>query len=407
LRNPLEAEMKNHMRTLQAWTILLYLAGGFAGAYALEPTPTHETREAQRLQLVQDSDEIKLLIDVFTIVLDNYVESPRSKDLIYGAIRGMLETLDPRTYLMDPELYKEIQLQTQGGYASIGIGITVEDHQHTVARPIGGSPADRAGIRAEDLILKIDGQPTEAMTWAEAERKFRGFKGTPVTVTIVRGYQEPFDLTLTREITKVHSPWASDLGDGIGYIRIGSFRERTVQHLKVALKGLNEQGMRGLILDLRNNPGGLLSQVVSTTDLFLKKGRVIVSMEARVKNQDLQFLGEQEKPETVPMVVLVNRGTSSGSEIVAAALQDHKRAILLGTQTAGEVSIQTVIPLHDGSGLRLTTAKFFTPKRRNIHGSGITPDIVFEPLETAPVDLKSDVWVQRAEEILKARLLKN
>jgi carboxyl-terminal processing protease len=214
-------------------------------------------------------------------------------------------------------------------------------------------------------------------------------------------------LTLTREITKVHSPWASDLGDGIGYIRIGSFRERTVQHLKVALKGLNEQGMRGLILDLRNNPGGLLSQVVSTTDLFLKKGRVIVSMEARVKNQDLQFLGEQEKPETVPMVVLVNRGTSSGSEIVAAALQDHKRAILLGTQTAGEVSIQTVIPLHDGSGLRLTTAKFFTPKRRNIHGSGITPDIVFEPLETAPVDLKSDVWVQRAEEILKARLLKN
>jgi carboxyl-terminal processing protease len=130
-------------------------------------------------------------------------------------------------------------------------------------------------------------------------------------------------------------------------------------------------------------------------------------MEARVKNQDLQFLGEQEKPETVPMVVLVNRGTSSGSEIVAAALQDHKRAILLGTQTAGEVSIQTVIPLHDGSGLRLTTAKFFTPKRRNIHGSGITPDIVFEPLETAPVDLKSDVWVQRAEEILKARLLKN
>jgi len=379
-------------------------------------------------------DTLKVFTEVLTLVQNNYVESTDSQDLIYGAIRGMLDTLDPHSSFMSPDVYKEMQVETQGSFGGLGIEITVRDHQLTVVAPIDGTPAQRAGIHAGDHIIRIDDEPTKKMTLVDAVRKLRGPKGSEVTITILREGQEPFEVPITRDIIEVHSVRASDLLEaGVGYIRVASFQERTARDIEEALKELKEQGMRGLILDLRNNPGGLLNQAVLATDLFLEKGKLIVSTEGRVKNQNLRFVDEHENPESFPMVVLVNKGSASASEIVAGALQDHQRAILIGTTTFGKGSVQTVIPLNDGSGLRLTTAKYFTPKQRLIHGEGLTPDIIVEPpkppttaqahidqrkkpigeqegdtsqpLGRRPPDPKKDPQLGRAVEVLKAILI--
>ncbi|MFQ5657738.1 MAG: S41 family peptidase [Candidatus Methylomirabilales bacterium] len=324
-------------------------------------------------------DTLKVFTEVLTLVRKNYVETTESKDLVYGAIRGMLMTLDPHSSFMTPDVYKEMQIDTQGSFGGLGIEITVRDRFLTVVAPIDGTPADRAGIQAGDRIVRIDGKPTKDMTLMEAVRKLRGEKGTEVTVTILRKGQEPFDIPIVREIIQVRSVRASDLGEGIGYIRVVSFQERTARDLERKLKELKEKGMRALVLDLRNNPGGLLSQAVQVTDVFLEKGKLIVYTEGRAKNQNLRLADERDNPQDFPMVVLVNGGSASASEIVAGALQDHKRAVLVGTKTFGKGTVQTVIPLNDGSGLRLTTAKYFTPRRREINKSGLAPDIVVEP----------------------------
>ncbi len=328
-------------------------------------------------------DTLKVFTEVLTLVRNNYVESTESKDLIYGAIQGMLTTLDPHSSFMPPDVYKEMQIETQGSFAGLGIEITVRDRYLTVVAPIEGTPADRAGIQAGDRIAQIDGEPTKDMTLVEAVRKLRGPKGTQVTVTILRDGQQPFEVSIVRDIIEVHSVRASDLGEGIGYIRVVSFQERTHRDLEGALDELVEKGMRGLILDLRNNPGGLLSQAVQVADLFLDKGKLIVYTEGRAKNQNLRFVDEHDNSQSFPMVVVVNKGSASASEIVAGALKDHQRAVLLGTQTFGKGTVQTVIPLDDGSGLRLTTARYFTPSQRAIEGAGVTPDIVVEPPKPA------------------------
>jgi len=364
---------------------------------------------AKKAAKAEEADKpIEVFSEAFRLVQSRHGDKVSRKDLVYGGIRGMLEMLDPHSSFMPPELYREMQVETQGSFAALGVEITVRDRQLTVVAPIEGGPADRAGIQPGDKIIRIDGQPTKDMTLIEAVRKLRGPKGTQVTVTIIREGQEPYDLTATREIVEVHSVRASDLGEGTGYIRLVSFfKEGTSQDVEKALNELKQKGMRALILDLRNNPGGLLVQVVKVADIFLDKGKSIVITEGRAKSQNLHFVDQHDNPHDFPMVVLVNRGTASGSEIVAGALQDHKRAILLGTQTAGQGTIQTVIPLNDGSGLRLTTAKFLTPQRHSIHGTGVTPDIVVEepkpePVATpTPAHPKSDVQLQRAVEILK------
>jgi len=324
-------------------------------------------------------DTLKVFSEVLTLVRHNYVESTNSRELIFGAIRGMLEGLDPHSSFMPPELYKEMQVETQGSFGGLGIEITVRERYLTVVAPIEGTPADRAGIVAGDRIIRIDGAPTKDMTLVDAVRKLRGPKGTPVTITILREDQDPFDVTVTRDIIEVHSVRTSDLGEGIGYIRLISFQERTSRDLQDELKALREKGMRGLVLDLRNNPGGLLTQAVQIADLFLEKGKLIVYTEGRAKSQNLSFVDQHDNPQDFPMVVLVNKGSASASEIVAGALQDHQRAVVVGTQTFGKGTVQTVIPLNDGSGLRLTTAKYFTPNKRAIDGAGLTPDIVVEP----------------------------
>ncbi|MGH7430848.1 MAG: S41 family peptidase, partial [Candidatus Methylomirabilales bacterium] len=309
-------------------------------------------------------DTLKVFSEVLTLVRQNYVESTNSRELIFGAIRGMLESLDPHSSFMPPELYKEMQIETQGSFGGLGIEITVRERYLTVVAPIEGTPADRAGIVAGDRIIRIDAAPTKDMTLVDAVRKLRGPKGTPVTITILREGQDPFDVTVNRDIIEVHSVRTSVLGEGIGYVRLSSFQERTGRDLQDELKALKEKGMRGLILDLRNNPGGLLTQAVQITDLFLEKGKPIVYTEGRAKSQNLSFVDQHDNPQDFPMVVLVNKGSASASEIVAGALQDHQRAVVVGTQTFGKGTVQTVIPLNDGSGLRLTTAKYFTPNKR-------------------------------------------
>lgn len=341
----------------------------------------------QRVVATEEAyDTLKTFSEILTLVRNNYVDSAESKELIYGAIRGMLDSLDPHSSFMPPDVYKEMQIETQGSFGGLGIEITVRDRQLTIVAPIEGTPADRAGLEPGDRIVRISGEPTKDMTLLEAVRRLRGPKGSEVTITILREGREPFDLTVTRDIIEVHSVRASDLGDGIGYIRLVSFQERTRRDLEEAIKDLRSKGMRGLVLDLRNNPGGLLSQAVQVADLFLEKGKLIVYTEGRAKNQNLRFVDEHDNPQDIPMVVVVNRGSASASEIVAGALQDHQRAVLVGTKTFGKGTVQTVIPLNDGSGLRLTTARYYTPKRRAIDGNGMIPDIVVEPPKQATTE---------------------
>jgi carboxyl-terminal processing protease len=330
---------------------------------------------------VEDSYErLKVFTEVLSLIQANYVDETKPRDLIYGGIKGMLETLDPHSSFMPPDIFKEMQVETQGSFGGLGIEIAVKDRQLTVVAPIEGTPADRAGLHPGDRIVKIDGKLTKDMTLMEAVKNLRGPRGTSVTLTILREESPgPFELTLVREIIEVKSVKSKDLGDGIAYIRVSSFQERTGKDLLKAIEQLGQNGMSAMVLDLRNNPGGLLNQAVHVTDLFLDKGQLIVYTEGRIKNQDLRFSAEHgAQIPKVPIVVLVNGGSASASEIVAGALQDWKRAVVLGTKTFGKGSVQTVIPLSDGSGLRLTTAKYFTPKGRSIHGTGLLPDIVVE-----------------------------
>jgi len=330
---------------------------------------------------VEDSYErLKVFTEVLSLIQANYVDEAKPRDLIYGGIKGMLETLDPHSSFLPPDIFKEMQVETQGSFGGLGIEITVKDRQLTVVAPIEGTPADRAGLHPGDRIVKIDGNPTKDMTLIEAVKKLRGPKGTSVTLTILREESPgPFELTLVREIIDVKSVRVKDLGDGIAYIRIASFQERTGKDLLKAIEQFQKNGMSALVLDLRSDPGGLLNQAVQVSDLFLDKGQLIVYTEGRIKNQDLRFSAEHgAQIPKVPMVVLVNGGSASASEIVAGAMQDWNRAVVLGTKTFGKGSVQTVIPLSDGSGLRLTTAKYYTPKGRSIHGTGIVPDIIVE-----------------------------
>jgi len=338
-------------------------------------------------------DKLKVFTEILSLIQSNYVDEVNSRELIYGAVKGMLDTLDPHTAFMTPEVFKEMQVETSGSFGGLGIEITVKDRMLTVVAPIDGTPADRAGIQPGDRIVKIEGQLTKDMTVMDAVRKLRGPKGSKVTIAILReGTLEPFEVTLVRETIEVRSIRSKDMGDGIFYVRITSFQERTAKDLEKALEQAQKAVATALILDLRTDPGGLLNQAVAVSDMFLDKGQLIVYTQGRLKNQDLRFTAEHSNGyPRWPMVVLVNGGSASASEIVAGALQDWKRAVILGTQTFGKGSVQTVIPLSDGSGLRLTTAKYFTPRGRSIHGIGITPDIIAEPV-------KPEVMAQRQRE---------
>ena len=393
--------------------LLLLLTLSLGGGVASKGNDTAATYE-----------NLRLFTEVLSIVQSQYVDEVPPKDIIYNAIKGTLRGLDPHSSFLDPEMYREMQVETSGSFGGLGIEITLRDDVLTVVAPIEGTPAYRAGIQPGDRILKIEGLSTKDMQLSDAVKRMRGKPGSKITISIVReGWAEPKDFFITREQIRVQSVRANQLEPGIEYIRLRQFQEQTANDLETSLdKYVKEGKIQGLVLDLRNNPGGLLTSAVEVTEKFLEAGKLVVYTEGRVRNQNMRFSSNAKRVfSDFPIVVLVNQGSASASEIVAGALQDHGRAVVIGTQSFGKGSVQTIIPLSDGSGLRLTTAKYFTPKGRSIHGKGISPDIIVETPKPAPVaggadapvptpplsetpqeQLKRDPQLQRALDLLKA-----
>lgn len=340
----------------------------------------------------EDYDSLETFTNILAIIKKNYVDEAQTKELVNGAINGMLNSLDPHSAYLTPDLYKELQMDTQGRFGGLGIEITTKDGVLTVVSPIEDTPAFKAGIKPGDQILKIEEEFTKDMTLIEAVKRMRGPKGTKITITIKReGSTELLNFELTRDTIRVQSVRSRVLEEGYAYVRLAQFQERSDRDLQRALEKLNSDnkgGIRGLVLDLRNNPGGLLTQAVRVSDLFLESG-MIVYTDGRLENQKQKYFAHKEGTWTdFPMVVLVNGGSASASEIVAGALQDHKRAVILGNKTFGKGSVQTILPLDDNSALRLTTARYYTPKGRSIQALGIMPDIVMDNAQEARADDK-------------------
>lgn len=347
--------------------------------------------------------EIEIFSDAISFIRANYVEEKSPKDLIYGALSGMLASLDPYSQFLDPDSFKEIKVETKGEFGGLGIEISVRGGLLTIISPLEDTPAHKAGIKPGDRIVKIEGESTKNITIMEAVKKMRGKPGTDVTVTILRESEgRIFDLKITRAIIKVKSiKKASILEDNIGYIRLVEFQERTPKDLEKNLRELEKQGMDSLILDLRNNPGGLLDVAVEVADKFLAKDQVIVITRGRTKEQEIIYKAKKKPMKDYPLVVMVNKGSASASEIVAGAVQDSGRGIIVGTNSFGKGSVQTVIPLKDKSALRLTTSKYFTPSGRAIRENGITPDVVVEytdPPEKGEAEKKIDEVFEKVEE---------
>ncbi len=336
---------------------------------------------SQKVSAVSNNtyESLRIFTDVVSIVEDNYAEEVDTKELVYDAVKGMLRGLDPHSSFLTPEDYSEMQVDTKGAFGGIGIEIGIRDGVLTVIAPIEDTPAFQAGIKAKDRIVKIEDKPTKDMTLSDAVKLMRGPKGTEVTIWIMReGFEEPKPFTIVRDIIKVKSVKYRVLEDGFGYVRLTQFQESTADDLEKALVklGSRDSKLKGLVLDLRNNPGGLLQQAVAVANKFLNSG-LIVYTKGRAPGQDLSFSADYEGTHPYyPIIVIVNGGSASASEIVAGALQDHRRAVILGTPTFGKGSVQTIIPLADGSAVRITTSKYYTPSGRSIQARGIEPDII-------------------------------
>ena len=396
--------MKRTGTFLRQWPLVVLLAMFFvvAGIY--------QANHIASAKVDDTYEQLKTFASVLDLVQRNYVEEVEPRKLIYGAIQGMLSSLDPHSSFLRPDDYKELQVETKGSFSGIGIEITLRDGILTVVSPIEGTPAYRAGLKANDKILKINGKSTKDMGLLEAVKILRGPKGSKVTISIFReGWSELKDVTIVRDVIPIRSVRSRLIDNRYAYIRITTFRNNTTAELKKALyKMEKEKDIQGLIMDLRNNPGGLLDQAVSVADEFLEKG-LIVYTDGRVKDQKMRFSAHPNgHHHDYPVVVLVNEGSASASEIVAGALQDHKRAIILGTQTFGKGSVQTIIPLEDGSAVRLTTARYYTPSGRSIQAKGIEPDIIVpfipEKKEGKPEKKKEDLFHFIKEKDLKGHL---
>lgn len=323
--------------------------------------------------------ELTLFADTLAIIQSQYVEESEPKDLIYGSLKGMLSSLDPYSEFLPPEEYKELKADTEGKFGGVGMEITLKDGLVTVVSPLEDTPAWEAGIKSGDKIVKINDEIIKDFTLTDAVRLLRGDPGTEVKITAWREKEKKMiDFEIVRAMIKIEDIKDVRIIDdsGIGYIRLVEFSEETPDDLSGALDNLQEQGMKALILDVRYNPGGLLDVAAKVTENFLDKNKIIVTTKGRGNLQNLEFRSRtSSKYKDLPMVVLINEGSASGSEILAGALKDHKRAIVIGEKSFGKGSVQTVIPLSDGSALKLTTSKYFTPSGASIHGEGIDPDI--------------------------------
>ena len=351
-------------------------------------------------------EKLKAFSEILSLVESNYVEEVGSDELIEGAIKGMVKTLDPHSSYLPPKSYKDMLVDTSGKFGGLGIEISIRKGVLTVVSPIEETPAFKAGIKAGDKIIKIEDESTLDMTLTDAVTRLRGKTGTPINITIFRETLDaPKEFTIVRDIIKVRSVIKKVYRDEIGYVKIRSFSKATSRDLDTALEEFEKKGVTKLVLDVRNNPGGLLNQAVEVSDRFLKKENLIVYTKGRTNEQNMRFTTHDKvKRVTYPMIVLVNGGSASASEIVAGALQDLGRAVILGTPTFGKGSVQTIIPLTDGSALRLTTARYYTPSGRVIQENGIEPDIVVEmPLPSEVIEEEDEKTKEEKAEKDKLR----
>ena len=375
----------------------LIIAGIIIGvAISLNYSAVAQRESASRQQLPLPIEELRAFTEVFGRVKQDYVEPVADKKLITEAINGMLTGLDPHSAYLDQEAFKEMQVGTQGEFGGLGIEVGMEDGFVKVISPIDDTPASRAGVMAGDLIVKLDDTAVKGMTLNDAVKQMRGKPNTPIRLTIVRkGEPNPLELTLTRAVIKIQSVKATTLEPGYAYFRVSQFQEGTGELLARAIETHVKGPMKGIILDLRNDPGGLLNSAVAVTAMFIEAGKLVVYTEGRAEDSKMRlnaspehYLRGRNRQDFVsrlpadikklPMVVLVNGGSASASEIVAGALQDHNRAVVMGQQTFGKGSVQTILPLGNNTAIKLTTARYFTPNGRSIQAKGITPDILLE-----------------------------
>lgn len=358
---------------------------------------------------------------------DNYVEEIDPQKLIQGALQGMLTSLDEYSQFLDTDAYKEMQVETKGRFGGLGIVIAIKDNILTVIAPIEGTPAYEAGIQPGDRIVKIEGESTKKLSLYDAVKKLRGPSGSTVNITIMReGEKELLDFTITRAIIEIQSVKDTILTeDKIGYVRLTEFQEKTASILKEEITKLKEEGMKALVLDLRNNPGGLLNSAIGVSEIFVPEKKVIVSTQGRKKDQNVQYISHGGVGNDIPLALLINSGSASASEIVAGAIQDWRIGVIVGTKSFGKGSVQTIIPLEDGTAIRLTTARYYTPLGKSINGEGIHPDVVVKipsELEKRLSELRlkeatkkekdglpawwnEDIQLQQAINILKANLI--
>ena len=371
----------SHLSRLTSLAMALALIGGASFANAAQEPPATAPAQAPMAngKAPLPLDELRTFAEVLDRIKSAYVEPVDDKTLLENAIKGMLSNLDPHSAYLEPEAFEELQESTSGEFGGLGIEVGTEDGFIKVVSPIDDTPASKAGIQPGDLIVKIDGQPTKGLSMMEAVDKMRGKAGSPIVLTLVREGGQPFDVELKRAVIKVKSVKSQLLDKNYGYIRITQFQVNTGEEVGKALAKLRKENsdkkLAGLVLDLRNNPGGVLQSAVEVADHFLTKG-LIVYTKGRIANSELRFSADPaDASEGVPLVVLINGGSASAAEIVAGALQDHKRGVLMGTDSFGKGSVQTVLPLNNDRALKLTTALYFTPNGRSIQAQGIVPDV--------------------------------
>ncbi|NOQ14087.1 MAG: PDZ domain-containing protein [Methyloprofundus sp.] len=381
--------------------IFTLLLGCFLGVVIATAGSVLADKETEQQAVSLPFEELRTFTEIFGRIKQDYVESVSDKDLLESAIRGMLSGLDPHSSYLNTEEYKELKVGTTGRFGGLGIQVTMEDGFVKVISPIDDTPAQRAGMQSGDLIIKLDGQPVKGMSLTGAVKIMRGDVGSEIVLTIVReGKDAPFDVTLVRAIIKVKSVRSRTLEEGFGYLRISSFQSPTGEALKEEIKQLKKDNggqLKGMVLDLRNNPGGVLNGAVAVSDAFLNSGKIVYT-EGRIKNAKMDFNATPgDLLDGAPLVVLINGGSASASEIVAGALQDHKRAIIMGTKSFGKGSVQTILPTGNGGAVKITTARYFTPSGRSIQATGIEPDIELRRLKLEELEAAKFTPIKEAD----------
>jgi len=376
---------KNHI-FIMSLGVLLGVCLSIGGSVFAERGDDSGTQQVESLPY----EDLRTFTEIFGRIKKDYVEPVSDKKLLEGAIRGMLTELDPHSAYLDSEQYNELKVGTTGQFGGLGIEVTMEDGFVKVVAPIDDTPAQKAGMQAGDLIIRLDEKPVKGMSLMDAVKIMRGEPGSEIKLTVVReGEEAPLNFTLTRAIIKVKSVRQRTLEKGFGYLRISSFQSRTGSSVKKAVKELKKENngkLKGLVLDLRNNPGGVLNAAVAVSDAFLKSG-LIVYTEGRIEDSEMKFSAAPDDIlDGAPIVVLINAGSASASEIVAGALQDHKRAVIMGEKSFGKGSVQTILPTSNGGAVKLTTARYYTPSGRSIQAEGIVPDIRLSRMKLEALD---------------------